>query len=151
MYEELVAAVWAAGADPIAGVSDVFSGAAAVLRETDFIDLCPIATVALEMSSTSEALRQATADVFESWISRAVTFLVQAGVAAADARGLALGLIALLQGSFVLSRALQSTEPVEEAGSLAAASVRAAVPSSSTRSSGARSPRARSARRRTTA
>ena len=37
---------------------------------TDYADACPIATVALEVSSTSEPLREACADVFESWIAR---------------------------------------------------------------------------------
>ena len=50
-------------------VSDVFTGAAEVLRQTDYADACPVETVAPEVASTNEPLRQATADVSESWIA----------------------------------------------------------------------------------
>src|SRR5207244_2520231 len=40
-----------------------FEGAAEVLRVTDYEDACPIATVALEVASTSEPMRQASGDV----------------------------------------------------------------------------------------
>ena len=50
------------------GVRDCFYGAAEVLRETDYADACPIETLALEVASTNEPLRIATAEVFESWL-----------------------------------------------------------------------------------
>ena len=53
--------------------ADFFDGAAETLRETGYADACPIATVALEVASTNETLRQATADVFESWIKSATS------------------------------------------------------------------------------
>src|SRR5689334_11388302 len=68
MYLELVEAVYAAAPDPLTGITDVFEGAALVLEETDYVDACPIATVALEVASSNDTLRAATADVFESWI-----------------------------------------------------------------------------------
>src|SRR5689334_8400201 len=51
MYQELVETVWAGARDPVAGVADVFAGAGEVLRQTDYADACPIATVALEVAS----------------------------------------------------------------------------------------------------
>lgn len=116
MYYELVEAIWAANPDPVDGLRDSFVGAAETLRETDYIDLCPIGTVALEMSSTSEPLRRATADVFEMWIARATSRLTAAGVAASRARELAVEINILIQGAFVFARAMRSTEPVEVAG-----------------------------------
>ena len=115
MYEELVDGVWRQAADPIAGLEDVFMGAAEVLKETDFADACPIATVALEVASTNETLRQATADVFESWIDTATERLRDAGVPAGQARDLALVTIELLEGAFILCRAMRTTEPLEAA------------------------------------
>ena len=70
-YEELIPAVIDPAPDLATGVRAFFAGAAEHLRETDYADACPIATVALE-------------------------------------------------GAFVLSRALRSTEPLEIAGELMA-------------------------------
>ena len=71
MYKELFELIVDAAPDMVTGVSDFFMGAAETLRQTDYADACPIATVALEVASTNEPLRQATADVFESWIDAA--------------------------------------------------------------------------------
>jgi hypothetical protein len=98
-----------------------------VLRATDYADACPIATVALEVASTSEPLREATAEVFESWITGASARLVDAGIDARRARELSIFFIAVLEGAFVLSRATKSTEAVEVAGVAATEAVRAAV------------------------
>ena len=70
-YQELVEAVWDAEPDVVAGVHAVFAGAAAVLESTDYEDACPIATVALEVASTNETLRIATAEVFDAWVASA--------------------------------------------------------------------------------
>jgi transcriptional regulator LmrA/YxaF-like protein len=112
----------------VTGVGDFFAGAAETLRETDYADACPIATVALEVAGTNEPLRQATADVFDSWIRGASMYFAQAGVPEARARELAIGMIAILEGAFVLSRAVRSTEPLEVAGAAATAAVRDALP-----------------------
>ena len=102
-------------------------GAAETLRETDYADACPIATVALEVSSVSEPLREACAGVFEGWIAAGAERFAAAGIEQAGARRLAIGMIAALEGAFVLSRALRSTEPLDIAGELAADAVRSAL------------------------
>jgi AcrR family transcriptional regulator len=129
MYYELFEAILDAAPDPVTGVSDFFGGAAEVLRQTEYADACPIATVALEVASASEPLREATAAVFESWIDGAAGRLAAAGVPTEAARELAILVINMLEGAFVLSRAMRSTEPVEVAGAAATAAVRAALPS----------------------
>jgi AcrR family transcriptional regulator len=128
MYYELFETIFGAAADPASGVDDFFLGAAEVLRATDYEDACPIATVALEVASTNEPLRQATAEVFDSWIAGVTHHLTRAGIAEERSRALAIELIAVLEGAFVLARALKSTEPVEVAGAAARAAVRAALP-----------------------
>jgi AcrR family transcriptional regulator len=127
MYLELIEAIWDAAGDTLAGVHDAFAGAAVALVETDYIDLCPIGTVALEMSSSSEKLRIATADVFESWIAHAAARLERAGADPAGAREVAVAVVAILQGALMLSRALRSVEPVEAAGRAAVAVVASAL------------------------
>jgi AcrR family transcriptional regulator len=126
-YQELVEAVWDAAPDIVEAVGDVFAGAAETLRQTDYADACPIATVALEVASTNEVLREATAKVFAAWIDSAVSRFVAADVEPVPARELAIATIALLEGAFILSRASRTTEALDAAGATAVALVRAAI------------------------
>ncbi len=126
-YLHLFEAIVDAAPDVLTGVENFFAGAAMTLRATDYADACPIATVALEVASTNEPLRQATADVFESWIAAMASRCEAAGIATGRARELAIEAIGAIEGAFVLSRAMRSTTPVEVAGRATAASVRAAL------------------------
>jgi AcrR family transcriptional regulator len=126
-YFLLFEAIFEAAPDIVTATSDFFSGAAETLRATDYADACPIATVALEVASTNETLRIATADVFESWIAAATERAAEAGITRRKARRLAISFLASLEGAFVLSRAMRSTEPLEIAGAQAAAETRAAL------------------------
>jgi AcrR family transcriptional regulator len=115
LYEQLIPAVFDVAPDVVTGVRMFFAGAAQHLIETDYADACPIATVALEVSSSSELMREACADVFESW--------VQAGSGRFDvehARELTVAFICALEGAFVLARAQRSIEPLTIAGEMVA-------------------------------
>ena len=127
MFQQLVEAVFDAAPDILTGVRDCFAGAAETLLQTDYADACPIATVALEVASTNELLREATAEVFESWIASATDRFAAAGIGMGPARELAISLITSLEGAFMLSRATRSTEPLLIAGSATAAAVEAAL------------------------
>jgi len=127
IYGQLIDAFYPSGADPVSSTRDFFAGAAETLRETDFADACPIATVALEVSSTSEPMRQACAEVFDGWIEDLAGRLAAAGLAPARSRELAISMLASIEGAFVLARAQRSTEPLEVAGASATALVREAV------------------------
>jgi AcrR family transcriptional regulator len=119
-YLELFEMIYDAAADPVSAVRDFFAGAAEVLEETGYVDACPIATVALEVASTNERLRVATADVFEMWIGAAAARFHTAGLPRRRARDLAITMIAVLEGAFALSRASRRTEPMRVAGAAAA-------------------------------
>jgi AcrR family transcriptional regulator len=127
MYGELLGLFFTPGADPVEATRNFFAAAGQTLVDTDYADACPIATVALEVSSTSELLREACAEVFEGWVALACAYLSDTGIAPARARPLALSLLAALEGAFVLARALRSTEPLEAAGEAAAARVAEAL------------------------
>jgi AcrR family transcriptional regulator len=127
-YLQLWRAIFEPAPNVVTAVEDFFAGAAQTLRDTDYADACPIATVALEVASTNEQMRQATADVFASWIDEVTERLVEAGIRRPKARELGVSLLAGLEGAFVLSRSMRSTEPVEIAGAAAAAAVRSALP-----------------------
>jgi AcrR family transcriptional regulator len=126
-YELLIPAVFDTAPDLVSGVRNFFAGAAEHLRETDYADACPIATVALEVSSSSETLRQACADVFERWIAAGAARHHGGGLTAEKARELTIALLAALEGAFVLARALRSTEPLDIAGELVAGAVQTAL------------------------
>jgi AcrR family transcriptional regulator len=122
-FRVLVESVFNPAPDIVTGVRAVFDGAAETVRTTDFQDACPIAAIALEVASTNERLRMATADVFESWIESATARFVAAGFTKRRARELAIGLVAALEGAFVLSRAMRDTTALEVAGRLMADTV----------------------------
>jgi len=126
-YQHLVEQVWDSQADAVSGVREVFDGAADVLEASDYADVCPIATIALEVAGTNEELRLATADVFDAWVDSASSRLTAAGASAGDARTLAHTVIALLEGSFLLCRTTRSTDPMRDAARIAANLVRQAV------------------------
>lgn len=133
MYKELFEEIADQAPDLLSGVEDFFAGAAEVLRQTDYADACPIATVALEVASTDEPLRGACAEVFESWIASMSARAMDAGIDRDTARRLAITLIAELEGGFLLCRAARTTEALEVAGVNAAAAVRAALDGSTRR------------------
>ena len=99
IYRDLVLAVYDAEDDPVAGTRAVFDGAAVVLEETDYVDACPVATVALEVASTSEALREACQRVFTDWLDTLADRLERAGARPEAARPAAITVVALLEGA----------------------------------------------------
>jgi AcrR family transcriptional regulator len=127
IYGQLLDAFYKPGEDPVAATRNFFAAAAQTLSDSDYADACPIATVALEVSSTNEPMRQACADVFESWVDGATDRLVDCGLTRKRSRELAFALIAALEGAFVLSRALRSTEPLDVAGASMTAQMRDAI------------------------
>jgi AcrR family transcriptional regulator len=126
LYESIAAAA----PDLLSTVSDFFTGAGETLVATDFADACPIATVAGEIASTHEVLRVATADVFESWLAALADDAVEAGITPDRARPLALSVLAVLEGAFLLSRSLRSVEPMRAASDAAVGLVSAALAAS---------------------
>jgi AcrR family transcriptional regulator len=127
LYAQLLPAVFDPAPDLVSGVRAFFAGAAEHLRESDYADACPIATVALEVSSSSEPLRLACEEVFESWVAAGTERLTAEGLAPGTARELAIGLIAALEGAFVLARAARDTEALDIAGRQVADTVQRAL------------------------
>ena len=127
MYGQLVDLVFDPAPDVTSAVRDFFAGAAETLRQTEYADACPIETVALEVASTNDRLRRATADVFEGWTEKAAERFIGAGIDPETARALALSFICLLEGAFVLSRAARTTEALDVAGATAVRAVEDAV------------------------
>lgn len=129
LYMELFATIAVQAPDVLSAVGDFFTGAAQTLEETDYADACPIATVALEVASTNEPLREACAEVFDAWIGGASAYFAAAGIEPKKARELALSMLCLLEGAFIFCRAMRSTESLHVAGASAVAAVREALES----------------------
>ena len=127
LYELLIPAVFDPAPDLVSAVRAFFAGAAEHLRETDYEDACPIATVALEVSSSSETMRIACADVFESWITAGLPRFTAVGLSEDRARRLVIAMLSALEGAFVLARASRSTEALDVAGELMAAALQRAL------------------------
>jgi hypothetical protein len=104
-----------------------FEGAAAVLETTNYADACPIATMTLEVASTSELMRIAAAEAFESWLAVLVQRLTDAGMKRSRAREIAVELFCAVEGAFLLARAQRSTEAFEILAKSAAAKVARAL------------------------
>ncbi|MEO1060615.1 MAG: TetR/AcrR family transcriptional regulator [Actinomycetota bacterium] len=114
-YRELFETIAGGAADPVAAYRDFFAGAATTLVETDFLDPCPIGTVAREVASTSPTLRAAAQAAFESWVRAVGDHLRGAGVADDEAHELATLFVTTVEGCFVLCRTMRSTAPLEAA------------------------------------
>ena len=127
VYGELFESIAAAASDPASAYRDMFVGAAFVLEDTDFIDPCPIGTIAREVANTSEPLRAAASDAFRSWIQAARNHLEAAGVPPDRAEELATVFVATMEGCFVLSRSMRNTSPMFAAGRCLAGLVEQAV------------------------
>ncbi len=129
LYERLVPAVFDPAPDVVSAVRAFFAGAGEHLRDTGYADACPIATIALEVSSASEPMRAACAQVFERWIALGAERFAGAGIDEVAAQELAIAMFAALEGAFVLARATRSVEPLVIAGELTAAAVERALES----------------------
>lgn len=97
-------------------VQQFFDGAAEVLAMTDYIDICPIGSIAREVASTSEPLRIACAEVFATWHVALAARLRDAGLTPAVTRRTAAAVIASLEGGFILSRATREPQPLRDIG-----------------------------------
>src|SRR3954468_23403589 len=112
-YRELVELFFPADADLVEATRAFFDAAAETLRITNYADACPIATIALETASSSEPMRIAAAEVFESWLAALELRFTRAGLSTAVARELAVELFCAIEGAFLLSRATRTTEAMD--------------------------------------
>ncbi len=140
-YQALFESIYDEAGSPEPAVQAFFDGAADVLEATDFVDLCPIATVAAEVSSTDDRLRRATAQVFASWTEALALRLRDAGVGADDAEEVATTVVATLEGSFVLARSRRDADVVRAAGRRTQPLLRSVLPRAGSRRRTARSRR----------
>lgn len=126
-YGRMVLAVLDSVPDPVASLMHAFEAAADDLAAADYADACPIGTVALEVASSNEVLRVATAEVFEEWVGAATRWFGRWVAEPETAQSLAYSMVMLLEGAFMLSRAARDPEPLRVAGRSMAELLRTAI------------------------
>lgn len=132
-YGELIRMFLADGSSVGAAIVAFFDAAAEVLVETEFLDVCPIGTVAREIASEHEGIRTAAAEVFRQWADILVTALAANGVDPDDARAASVMVICLFEGAVLLARTARDPEVMRAAGRSAAGMVDHVVPAATTR------------------
>ncbi len=116
-YRALFELIADAAPDAATAVADFFEGAAVVLEETDFIDPCPIGTVAREVASTNERLRSDRRRCLRQLGGgRNRDVRAARGSPRTDAEELATTVVAALEGGFILARTRRDAEQLRIVG-----------------------------------
>ena len=109
-YRQLVEAIVTSATDPAIAMSDAFAGAAAVLASTDYIDPCPIGTIAREVANTHPELREVANSIISSWVETVSTIFEEAGIASDRASSLARLAVASIEGGFIMARSSREVD-----------------------------------------
>ncbi|MGW6868309.1 LmrA/YxaF family transcription factor, partial [Streptomyces sp. NPDC054912] len=100
-YGRMVPALLESVPDPMESLVHAFEAAADDLAAADYADACPIGTVALEVASSNEVLRIATAEVFEEWVGTATRWFGRWVAEPRTAQSLAYSMVMMLEGAFM--------------------------------------------------
>ncbi|MEV8021748.1 TetR/AcrR family transcriptional regulator [Streptomyces sp. NPDC086554] len=103
-------------ADPAAAIEACAVELAVGLRESGWIDGCPVTAAALETLGTESEIQQVCADALRSWESIVEEKLLGSGFSAGDAREVATTVISALEGAEVTAQVARSEEPLRAAG-----------------------------------
>ncbi|ADB30347.1 transcriptional regulator, TetR family [Kribbella flavida DSM 17836] len=102
--------------DPAEAVMACARQLADELRESGWIDGCPVTAAALETLGTDAEIQQACADAFRSWEQLVHDKLLRCGFSSQSARELATTVLSTLEGAEVTAQVNRSQEPLLVAG-----------------------------------
>ncbi|PWK87975.1 TetR family transcriptional regulator [Lentzea atacamensis] len=102
--------------DPAAALVACTRELAEGLRESDWLDGCPVTTAALESAGREPEIQQAAENAYENWRALVRAKLERSGFAADVAHDLAHSVINLLEGAELSAQVSRSTAPLEIAG-----------------------------------
>lgn len=114
--EERIRQDLAADEDAADAVQNLFFKLAGYAATSGCRAIGPITGVALESSTTNERLRQACAEVYESWRVVYEEKLLASGFGAEEAASLSLLILGAMEGAITLTRTLRSAEPLQQTG-----------------------------------
>ncbi|GAA2330468.1 TetR/AcrR family transcriptional regulator [Streptomyces cuspidosporus] len=102
--------------DPAEAIEACARRLATELRESGWIDGCPVTAAALETLGTESEIQRACADALRGWERLVVDKLLRCGFQAQDARELATTIVGALEGAEVTAQVVRSEEPLLAAG-----------------------------------
>jgi len=100
-----------------------------VLRRSNFVEGCPVATVTLDSAAASEPIRAACSAAYTHWHGQLRDGFVAAGLRSNRADELATFALAAVEGALILSRAHHDTHAFDVVADQLAALIHAAVDS----------------------
>lgn len=119
-FEQAIRTVSAEADSGGAAVRTITATLAAGLSATGFELGCPIATTVLETAASSQPIRAAADQAFNSWLTALAERLTADGLSDEVAHERAVLVLSALEGALILARAAHSTAPLETvAGQLA--------------------------------
>ncbi|MFD5976955.1 TetR/AcrR family transcriptional regulator [Streptomyces bacillaris] len=102
--------------DPAEAVLSCCRDLATALRESGWIDGCPVTAAALETLGTDSEIQQACAEALNGWERLVRDKLLSSGFPAGDARELATTVISTIEGAEVTSQVNRNEEALLVAG-----------------------------------
>ncbi|WDV52529.1 TetR/AcrR family transcriptional regulator [Streptomyces coeruleorubidus] len=115
-FTELLRESLDAEPDPARALLALTASLAQGLRESDWLDGCPVTSTVVGTAASAPGIQQAAAEAFARWRAVVAERLVGAGFAEADAEDLAHTVIATLEGAELASQVARSETPLEAAG-----------------------------------
>ncbi len=106
----------AAASSPQRFLRSLTAALAAGLESSDFSRGCPVATLALETATSSEALRRTADQQFSAWEDAIARGLAGGADPRAGDRALAARVLMLIEGALIMARVRRTTEPLKDLG-----------------------------------
>ena len=128
LYAQMIRRSFAVYPDPVQAINAMFTAEAKILRSSGFRNGCPIASVALDVASTTEKIRKPCADVFASWVGAMAEGITRSGVPEDTATDLASYVLASLEGAIILSRTSRSVRPLEQTAQFVSDALKGRLP-----------------------
>ncbi|MER8221375.1 TetR/AcrR family transcriptional regulator [Streptomyces sp. NPDC094143] len=115
-FTELLRETLDAEPDPERALLALTASLAEGLRDSDWLDGCPVTSTAVGTAAGAPGIQQAAAEAFARWRKVVAERLVAAGFAESDAGELAHTVIATLEGAELAAQVARSATPLEVAG-----------------------------------
>ncbi|TDD22683.1 TetR/AcrR family transcriptional regulator [Nonomuraea diastatica] len=115
-FAEFLRAAFDQEDDPAAAIGACTRDLAKGLRESGWLDGCPVTTTALESAGRVPEIQQAAENAYEHWRTLVRDKLARAGFADDVAHDLAHSVINMLEGAELSAQVSQSEAPLEIAG-----------------------------------
>ncbi|GAA3972981.1 transcriptional regulator YxaF [Actinomadura viridis] len=115
-FADILHRALASADDPAEAIVACTDLLAEYLRDSDWLDGCPITATALETAGRAPEIQRAVADTFDHWRGIVAERLLRAGIARQDALDLAHTVINTLEGAELTAQVSRSAEPLQIAG-----------------------------------